>query len=262
MRRVGVVALWALAALAAGCGRGGPAPSLWGGDPVARETADLASDRARARRRPFEGRPVPAELARDGPVDRLGLVVHGEPLVYAEARTDASPISRVEPGEYVPVLEARAGYAGLRMADGRLGWMHGSHLTILEEPATPPPSEADGPGERLVARAMAYLGVPYVWGGTNVSGFDCSGLVQRVFQEEGRKLPRVACDQAQVGVPVALGALEPGDRVYFQAGHEIDHTGLYMGSGRFIHASGSGGAVRIDDLLSPRWQRIYAGARR
>ena len=109
---------------------------------------------------------------------------------------------------------------------------------------------------------MLYLGVPYVWGGTSVSGMDCSGFVQKVFREEGRELPRVACDQARVGLPVVLGALEAGDRVYFQAGHEIDHTGIYMGDGRFIHASGSGGAVRIDDLFDTRWQRIYAGAMR
>jgi cell wall-associated NlpC family hydrolase len=83
-----------------------------------------------------------------------------------------------------------------------------------------------------------------------------------VFREEGTELPRVAADQAQVGLPIVMGALEAGDRVYFKAGHEIDHTGIYMGDGRFIHASGSGGAVRIDDLFDARWQRIYAGARR
>lgn len=252
----------ALVLMYAGCPRTATPPSVLGGDPVARASQDLEDEIARQRQRPDEGPPVPPELARDGTVDRLGLVVHGNPLVLSEPVPGAQPISRVEPGEYVPVLEAKSGFAGLRMADGKLGWMHGSHLTILEEPASPPPSEAEGPGERMVARAMAYLGVPYVWGGTNLSGFDCSGLVQKVFAEEGRKLPRVACDQANVGVPVALGALEAGDRVYFQSGREIDHTGIYMGNGRFIHASGSGDAVRVDDLLAARWQRIYAGGRR
>jgi hypothetical protein len=251
-----------LAMACTGCIRGTAPSPLLGGDPVAQASRDLEDEAARQRQKPDEPPPVPPELSRDGKVDRLGLVVHGDPLVFEEPNADSRAVSRVEPGEYVPVLEARSGFAGLRMADGKLGWMHGSHLAILEEPASPPPSEAEGPGERIVARAMAYMGVPYVWGGTNPSGFDCSGLVQKVFAEEGRKLPRVACDQANVGVPISLGALEAGDRVYFQSGREIDHTGIYMGNGRFIHASGSGDAVRVDDLLAARWQRIYAGGRR
>lgn len=255
---------WSLLAVAllAGCPRGAAPRSLLGDDPFARAEEDLRAAEARRDAAQVRTRPVPAELATDGPVDRLALVVHGDPVVRETPEPSGRAISKVEPGDYVPVLEARGGFAGVRMADGATGWIDGAQLTVLDEPATPPPSEANSAGERIVARALAYLGVPYVWGGESLAGFDCSGLVQTVYGEEGRKLPRVACDQANVGVPIALGALEPGDRVYFQSGHEIDHTGIYMGNGRFIHASGGGRAVRIDDLLSAGWQRIYAGARR
>jgi cell wall-associated NlpC family hydrolase len=188
--------------------------------------------------------------------------VHGQPFVLSLPTGGAETISRCEAGDYVPVVEAKDGYAGLRMADGKVGWVPASALELLDEPAIPVARPDDSKGRTIVIRAMSYLGVPYVWGGTTASGLDCSGFVQRVFGEGGIDLPRVACDQAQVGTPIGLGALEPGDRIYFQAGHEIDHTGIYIGNGRFIHASGSGGAVRVDDLMGARWQRIYAGARR
>jgi len=262
-------AVWALRALVAavllslpGCPRPTSPQSALGFSSVERGAKQGVAAREAAEQPQHRGWKVPPELATDGPVDRLGLVVHGSPSVLTEPRGGAKPISRCEPGDYVPIIEARNGHAGVRMSDGATGWLPGWCLEVLSEPATPELRPEDPDGMRYVVRAMTYLGVPYVWGGTSVTGMDCSGFVQRVFKEEGVALPRIACDQANVGMPVVMGALEPGDRVYFQAGKEIDHTGMYIGGGRFIHASGSGDAVRIDELFTNRWQRIYAGARR
>ncbi len=243
-----------------GCPRQGAA--LAGLDPVSVARQRVESAQRPTPPRPPRERPVPTELSVDGPVDRLGLIIHGVAPVRERPEERARAVSQCEPGDYVAILEARAGHAGVRMTDGRLGWISGRQIEVLSEPAVPTVSNQDPPGRHIVVRALHYLGVPYDWGGTTVSGMDCSGFVQRVFREEGRDLPRVACDQANVGTPVVLGALEAGDRVYFRAGQEVDHTGIYMGDGRFIHASGSGGAVRIDDLFEARWQRIYAGAMR
>lgn len=259
---IGAVTWLCGAAALALCGCPKQGPAVAGLDPISVTRERIESAQLATPPRPPRERPVPAELAVDGPVDRLGLIIHGVAQVRDKPDELAAPISQCEPGDYIPILEARSGHAGVRMSDGRVGWITGRQVEVLGEPAVPVLREEDPPGRHLVVRAMLYLGVPYVWGGTSVSGMDCSGFVQKVFREEGRELPRVACDQARVGLPVVLGALEAGDRVYFQAGHEIDHTGIYMGDGRFIHASGSGGAVRIDDLFDTHWQRIYAGAMR
>lgn len=98
--------------------------------------------------------------------------------------------------------------------------------------------------------AMDYLGVPYVWGGTDPSsGLDCSGFVLNVFRRHGVELPRVSRDQAQVGQPVAsLDQARPGDLLFF---HEpVSHVAIYLGEGRMIHAAGTGKDVRITDVYA------------
>jgi cell wall-associated NlpC family hydrolase len=105
-------------------------------------------------------------------------------------------------------------------------------------------------GQRVVDDAKRYLGVPYVWGGTDpATGLDCSGLVQQVFGDLGVKLPRVSRDQARMGTPVASVAdAVPGDLVAF--GNPVDHIGIYVGDGKMIAAPYPGKAVRIESLPS------------
>lgn len=98
-------------------------------------------------------------------------------------------------------------------------------------------------GEQIVATAMKYLGVPYVWGGTTPYGFDCSGLVQYVYAENGISIPRVTYSQQAVASPVALSDLQPGDLVFW--GYSAYHVGIYIGNGQYIHAPAPGQSVRI-----------------
>ena len=114
-------------------------------------------------------------------------------------------------------------------------------------------------------QAMGLIGSPYRYGGTTPRGFDCSGFTSYVFRESvGVQLPRTASEQyAAAGQPVAREALVAGDLVFFrQSGRRIDHVGIYVGEGRFIHAPSRGGRVRIDALSNPHWTRTYQGARR
>ncbi|MBC7551759.1 MAG: C40 family peptidase, partial [Cellulomonas sp.] len=84
-------------------------------------------------------------------------------------------------------------------------------------------------GERVLASAREHLGVPYVWGGEDPSGFDCSGLVQYAFAKNGIDLPRVSQDQAHAGREVPLADAVPGDLVF--SGDPVDHVGINAGDG-------------------------------
>ncbi len=115
---------------------------------------------------------------------------------------------------------------------------------------------------RLTSMALSYLGVPYVYGGSSPSGFDCSGFVSYVFAQAGIHLPRTADDQYLVGRPVSRENLRTGDLVFFvDDSGELSHVGMYLKDGEFIHASTSTG---IDfDSLHRDWRREhYLGARR
>lgn len=110
----------------------------------------------------------------------------------------------------------------------------------------------------VVATALKYLGVPYLWGGESPeTGFDCSGLVRYVYLKHGIELPHYSGYQFKYGKPVEKDELQPGDLVFF--GKPIHHVGIYIGNGYFIHAPKTGDFVKITPLSS---RSDYAGARR
>ena len=116
----------------------------------------------------------------------------------------------------------------------------------------------------LVKTARTFIGVPYRWGGTDpVNGFDCSGLVQAVYQMNGLDLPRVSRDQFRAGNSIHKRQLEKGDLVFFatSGGRRVSHVGIYVGGGKFIHAPGRGQKIRTNSLKDNYYKKHYAGAR-
>ena len=114
----------------------------------------------------------------------------------------------------------------------------------------------------VISESTQYLGVPYVFGGTSPSGFDCSGYVQYVFAHAGLSLPRTADVQFECGSPVSSRDLVPGDLVFFSTyAPGASHVGIYLGDRQFINASSSHG-VSVASLDSSYWGACYIGARR
>ena len=114
--------------------------------------------------------------------------------------------------------------------------------------------------QQLTRSALRFLGVPYSFGGTTASGFDCSGFVQHVFAMLGIGLPRTADAQYDVGRP-AVGGPRPGDLVFFDTYGGVSHVGIYLGHDQFVHASSSRG-VMVSHLSESYWASRYVGAKR
>ena len=119
-----------------------------------------------------------------------------------------------------------------------------------------------GSGQDIVNYAESFLGVPYVYGGTSPSGFDCSGLVYYCYRHYGYAVNRTAASLAYNGT--AVTSLRAGDVLLFTSvdGSYIGHCGIYIGGGQFIHAPHTGDVVKISNLSDSYYTAHFVGARR
>jgi cell wall-associated NlpC family hydrolase len=125
------------------------------------------------------------------------------------------------------------------------------------------PSRGEQWMDELLALSRRYLGVRYRWGGTTPSGFDCSGFMYYVFGRLGVTLPRTTFSMFDGGAPVPREDLQSGDLVFFETvSPGPSHAGIYLGDGRFIHASSGAGRVLITSMDDAYYAPRYLGARR
>jgi cell wall-associated NlpC family hydrolase len=115
----------------------------------------------------------------------------------------------------------------------------------------------------LVATALTFRGTPYRNGGSDPSGFDCSGFVQWVFAQHGSALPREVRDQYRAGAGIDRDDVQAGDLVFFETvSPGASHVGIAIGGGDFIHAPSSRGVVRVEKYTTGYWSQRWVGARR
>ena len=117
--------------------------------------------------------------------------------------------------------------------------------------------------QEVLLEALKYVGVRYKFGGRSLSGLDCSGLVQLVFEESvGKELPRTARAMSDVGKKVSINDLKPGDLVFFNTlRRSFSHVGIYLGEGYFLHSPRKGAFVRVEKMKD-YWMKRFNGARR
>jgi peptidoglycan endopeptidase LytE len=181
-----------------------------------------------------------------GPITRMSMHLHGVLLTSLWLATIASSAAGCAATGAVPSPFPRPG-----------GWPAPRSAPVPDRT----PSSADG--YAIAGTALSLRGAPYRNGGSDPSGFDCSGLVQYVFSQHGLGVPRTVADQYRVGRQVSPDQVQPGDLVFFNtAGAGASHVGISIGGDEFVHAPSERGEVRVERLSASYWADRIVGARR
>lgn len=180
-------------------------------------------------------------------------------MLYRQPEKKSEPVCDVVTGCILKKIGTKENWIEAGIADGRTGFLHND----IAEDIEPWQQSRRLTGDNIEKTARTFLGIPYLWGGTSVKGFDCSGFVKTVYLLNGKILLRDADQQAMMGRPVDPGTnfenLKKGDLIFFgkkttsKKREHIKHVAIYLGSGTFIHSSG---CVRLTsfDPSSPLYE--------
>jgi hypothetical protein len=164
---------------------------------------------------------------------------------------------RPEVGSVIAVTAETETHYGIMMANRTIGWINKSALEVESPLPEDWMTRVSAGNNEVISEAFRYIGLPYRYGGRLPYDIDCSLFVQSVFRAKGVNLPRTAAAQSQVGTPVSLSEIAPGDRLYFiNSRGQIGHAGIYIGSGQIIHASSRRGCVAVDNLAGSYLQTL------
>jgi len=119
-----------------------------------------------------------------------------------------------------------------------------------------------GVGAHAAAIALEQLGVPYRYGGQSPTGFDCSGLIHYAYLRAGKSVPRTTGQLWNSTANVSRSEMRVGDLLFFSIDGKMQHVGMYIGEGQFVHAPSSGKVVSVGSLSSSYYQRALLRAGR
>jgi uncharacterized protein YgiM (DUF1202 family) len=179
--------------------------------------------------------------------------------IRREPSLSSKIVGKLYNGSRVQILETTT-VAGMVWGKIDNGWISMDYVIIDQSNDEKPYDEELS--KKIVEIAQSCLGVKYVWGGTTMKGFDCSGLTYYVVRQAGFNMPRSMSKQYNSGIPVNKDELKPGDIVFFQNTYKngMSHMGIYVGDGQFIHAPSTGKTVSYANLNGSYWIEHYYGA--
>ncbi len=184
--------------------------------------------------------------------------------IRSKGNTDAEILTKLDKGAKVEIYEYSGNWARIGIDEGRYGWVFTDYVTSKKGNVSRGESEKDT-RTKIVEYAKKFLGVKYVYGGSSAKGFDCSGFTSFVFKQFGISIERTAASQGSNGVKIDRSDLRAGDLVFFDTNggkNAINHVGIYIGGGKFIHASsGSAYSVTISELTEGFYDERYMRSR-
>ena len=213
-------------------------------------------------------------------------------IVRSRPNIGGTKLTMAEKGERASLLSKEKGWSKLHLKNGEIGWVRNdmvkgglssSAVAIAQKKTSSTRHKSSYHAQKgknsspsngrlayhtgdnsVVDSARSYLGVRYRWTGMSRSGVDCSGLTTKVYQRHGVHLPHSSRSQAHTGIAVKKSELKAGDLVFFKTRGRrvINHVGIFIGNGKFIHASSGKGRVRVDTLTDGYYSSRYAGGRR
>lgn len=174
--------------------------------------------------------------------------------------------TQAAPGRHLHILDKTLVENALQIRlceDGYSGWLPVQDITELEmanttyQPVAVSLTQIQERLPAIIAFTQAAMQQPnyYLWGGTVAPNYDCSGLMQAAFAASGIWLPRDSHQQAAFTQTIEIDQLLPGDLVFFATDEKVNHVGLYLGDGYYIHSSGKAtgrNGIDIDSLAEPR----------
>lgn len=185
----------------------------------------------------------------------------------SSASTSSTILGELKNGTAITVLSTSNGWSKVSYA-GKTGYISADYLVTASSGTAISPSNTaasvsiSAKRQSVLNYAAQFLGVPYVYGGSTPSGFDCSGFTSYVFKNTVGSIPRVAQAQYDATTRVSRDDLLPGDLVFFGSStSSISHVGIYVGSNQFIHAPSTGDVVKYSSLTGSYATR-YQGAGR
>lgn len=204
--------------------------------------------------------------------NKTGTVTASSLNVRSGSGTSFTILARIPNGAKVTILGSTKDWYKVSTSGGTVGWVCSTYVAVSNSAAgnsnvsrgdvsAPQANTSTALSQQVVTYAKKFLGVKYVYGGSTPSGFDCSGFVKYVYNHFGISIERVAANQAQQGTKVSKPDLRAGDLVFFDTdgGHNyINHVGMYIGNGQFIHASSGSSAHRV--VISDLTKGFYADA--
>ena len=178
-------------------------------------------------------------------------------------------LCNVYDGDRFPITGKTDGWYQI-LCNGRTGYVSAEFVTVEDKDSVSKPDGGNGDNsstnplaQQIVDFALQYVGYPYVYGTAGPDTFDCSGFTYYVYAHFGYSLNRSSRDQVNNGVAVSKDQLQPGDLVFFKynTSKAASHVGIYIGGGQFIHASTNTYTVKIDNLDSGYYSRVYVYGR-
>lgn len=174
-------------------------------------------------------------------------------FAYSEADQGSLPVADLVIGCLLPVISSASDFYQVQYPDGRLAWVKKEEARRAEDILLKEVQK-----EELVKTAMAFHGIPYLWGGTSSKAIDCSGLIGNVYFMNGIQLPRDADQQTFLGRVISTEyspeGLEAGDLIFFgrkateEKAESVTHVAMYLGEGEFIHSAGHHERVSVNSM--------------